>query len=49
MGRTALQEIEPKLRAIRGYRHLRELKRAMKHLNHKENIVKVGEELFNFN
>ena len=27
---TVLQEIEPKLRAIRGYRHLRELKRAMK-------------------
>ena len=39
---TALQEIEPKLRTVRGYRHLRELREAMKDLNFKENINKVG-------
>ena len=39
---TALQEIEPNLRTVRGYRHLKELRRAMKGLNHKENIVKVA-------
>ena len=37
---TALQEIEPKLRIVRGYRHLRELRETMKDLNIKENIVK---------
>ena len=36
---TTLQEIEPKLRAVGGYRHLRE---AMKDLNFKENIIKVA-------
>ena len=39
---TALQETEPKLRAVRGYRHLRELREAMKDLNFKGNIIKVG-------
>ena len=39
---TALQEIEPKLRIVRGYRHLKELRGAMKNLNYKENIVKVA-------
>ena len=39
---TALQEIEPKLRTVRGYRHLRELRDAMRNLNYKENIVKVA-------
>jgi transposase-like protein len=39
---TALQEIEPKLRTVRGYRHLRELREAMKDLNFKENIIKVA-------
>ena len=39
---TALQEIETKLRAVSGYRHLRELREAMKDLNFKENIIKVG-------
>ena len=39
---TALQEIEPKLRIVRGYRHLRELREAMKNLNFKENIIKVA-------
>jgi putative transposase len=38
---TALQEIEPKLRTVSGYRHLRELREAMKDLNFKENIIKV--------
>ena len=38
---TALQENEPKLRAVGGYRHLRELIEAMKDLNFKENIIKV--------
>jgi light-regulated signal transduction histidine kinase (bacteriophytochrome) len=37
----ALQEIEPKLRTVGGYRHLRELREAMKDLNFKENIIKV--------
>jgi hypothetical protein len=47
---TALQEIEPNLRAVLGYRHLRELREAMKDLNFKENIIKVAcEALFNFN
>jgi hypothetical protein len=50
MDGTALQEIEPKLRAVIGYRHLRELREAMKDLNFKENIIKVAREaLFNFN
>jgi transposase-like protein len=39
---TALQEIEPKLRTVRGYRHLRELREAMKDLNFKENIIQVA-------
>jgi hypothetical protein len=39
---TALQEIDPKLRIVRGYRHLRELREAMKDLNFKENIIKVA-------
>ena len=39
---TALQEIEPKLRTVRGYRHLRELREAMRNLNYKENIVTVA-------
>ena len=39
---TALQEIEPKLRTVRGYRHLRELRDAMRNLNYKENIVTVA-------
>ena len=39
---TALQEIETKLRAVSGYRHLRELREAMKDLNFKENIIKVA-------
>ena len=39
---TALQEIEPKLRIVRGYRHLKELREAMKNLNFKENIIKVA-------
>jgi len=39
---TALQEIETKLRAVSRYRHLRELREAMKDLNFKENIIKVG-------
>jgi len=39
---TALQEIEPKLRTLGGYRHLRELREAMKNLNFKENIIKVA-------
>ncbi len=39
---TALQEIEPKLRIVRGYRHLRELREAMKNLNYEENIIKVA-------
>jgi hypothetical protein len=36
---TALQEIEPKLRTLGGYRHLRE---AMKDLNFKEKIIKLA-------
>ena len=40
--RTALQEIEPKSRIVRGYRHLKELREAMKNLNFKENIIKVA-------
>ena len=39
---TALQEIEPKLRIVRGYRHLRELREAMKDLKVKGNIIKVA-------
>ena len=39
---TALQEIEPNLRTVRGYRHLKELREAMKNLNFKENIIKVA-------
>ena len=39
---TALQEIEPKLRIVRGYRHLKELREAMENLNYKEDIIKVA-------
>ena len=39
---TALQEIEPKLRVVSGYRHLKELIEAMKNLNIKENTIKVA-------
>ena len=39
---TALQEIEPQLRTVRGYRHLRELREAMTALNFKENIIIVA-------
>ena len=39
---TALQEIEPKLRVVSGYRHLKELIEAMKNLNIKENNIKVA-------
>jgi DNA-binding sugar fermentation-stimulating protein len=39
---TALREMEPKLKTVRGYRHLRELREAMKDLNFKENIIKVA-------
>jgi hypothetical protein len=35
---TARQEIDPKLRTLRGYRYLRELREAMKDLNFKVNI-----------
>ena len=42
---TALQEIEPKLKTVRGYRYLRELREAMKNLNFKENIIKVAWEI----
>ena len=44
----ALQEVEPQLRTLSGYRHLielrelRELREAMKDLNFKENIIKVA-------
>jgi putative transposase len=38
---TALQEIESKLRVMHGYRHLRELRDAMKNLNIKGNTIKV--------
>jgi hypothetical protein len=38
---TDLQEIEPKLRVVRGYRHLKELREAMKNLNLKENIINL--------
>ena len=39
---TDLQEIEPKLRVVSGYRHLKELIEAMKNLNIKENNIKVA-------
>jgi putative transposase len=39
---TTLQEIDPKLRTLRKYRYLRELREAMKDLNFKENIIKVA-------
>lgn len=35
---TALQEIEPKLRKVKGYRHLKELREAMKNLNQKHKV-----------
>ena len=38
----ALQEVEPQLRTLSGYRHLIELREAMKDLNFKENIIKVA-------
>ena len=49
MDRTALQEIDPKLRTERGYRYLIELREVMKDLNFKINIIKWREALFNFN
>jgi putative transposase len=39
---TDLQEIEPKLRTVSGYCHLRDFREAMKDLNFKENIIKVA-------
>ena len=39
---TALQVIEPNLRVLSGYRHLKELIEAMKNLNIKENNIKVA-------
>jgi hypothetical protein len=38
---TALKTIDPKLRVICGYRHLKEFREAMKNLNLKENTIKV--------
>jgi len=35
---TALLEIEPNLRKVKGYRHLGELREAMKKLNSKNNV-----------
>ena len=43
---TALQEIEPNLRVVSGYRHLKELIEAMKNLNIKENNIKVARGIF---
>jgi len=45
---TALQEIEPKLRIVRGYRHLKELREVMKNLNFKENIIKATRGIVQF-
>ena len=39
---TALQEIEPESRIVRGYCHLKEPGEAVKNLNFKENIIKVA-------
>ncbi len=39
---TALQEIEPKLRIVRGYRHLKELRETMKNLNLKKSTIEVA-------
>mgnify|MGYP006424279155 CR=1 FL=1 len=39
---SALQEIEPNLRVVSGYRHLKELIEDMKNLNIKENNIKVA-------
>jgi hypothetical protein len=38
--RTDLQEIDPKLRVLSGYCHLKELREAMKNLNFNDNIIK---------
>jgi hypothetical protein len=46
--RTALQEIEPKLRIVHGYCHLIELREAMKNLNFNENIIKVPKGIVQF-
>ncbi len=35
---TALQEIEPNLRKVKGYRHLKELREAMKKANSKNEV-----------
>jgi hypothetical protein len=45
---TALQEIEPKLRFICEYLHLKELREAMKNLNLKENTIKVASGIVQF-
>jgi hypothetical protein len=39
---TALQEIEPNLRKVRGYRHLKELREAMKAQNSKNKIINAA-------
>jgi len=39
---TTPQELEPELRTVLGYRHLKELRRAMNDLNYKENIFNVA-------
>jgi hypothetical protein len=38
---TAIQKIESNLRTVRGYRHLKELREAIKNLNFKEDIINV--------
>jgi hypothetical protein len=45
---TVLQEIKPKLRVVRRYRHLKELREAMKNLNFKENIIRVARDIVQF-
>lgn len=39
---TALQEIEPNLRKVKGYRHLQKLREAMKTLNSKNKIINAA-------
>jgi transposase len=39
---TALLEIEPKLRKVKGYRHLKELREAMKNLNQKNKATNAA-------
>ena len=39
---TALQEIEPNLRKVKGYRHLKKLRDAIKTLNSKNKVTKRG-------